>query len=173
MATRTGRGGATTGSGATKSASSGSGSRSSSRRPSTRIAPAVPTLEEADLRRTGPLKRERRLRQTVARATGCLDDLSPGQRRVLRLRAGVGEQPARSRTGVAKRLDISVKRVARLETTGLRRLRTLHGRGACTVGTSTTVTRPPTWRTTTDPFATRVRPDHAPRRQGRWCLWHR
>ena len=38
---------------------------------------------------------------------------------------GVGERPARSRTNVAKRLDISVKRVARLETTGLRRLRTL------------------------------------------------
>jgi hypothetical protein len=116
----------------------------------------VPNLDEADLRRTGPVKRERRLRETVARATGCLDDLSQGQRRVLRLRAGVGEQPARSRTGVAERLNISVKRVARLETTGLRRLRTLAGRGACAVGTSSTVTSAAV--TTTDAFATRPAP---------------
>jgi hypothetical protein len=76
---------------------------------------------------------------------------------VLRLRAGVGKQPARSRTGVAKRLDISVKRVARLETTGLRRLRTLAGRGACAVGTSSTVTSAAV--TTTDAFATQPAPN--------------
>ena len=133
------------------------------RRPSSRIAPAVPTLDEGDLRRTGPVKRERRLRETVARATGCLDDLSQGQRRVLRLRAGVGEGPARSRTNVAKRLDISVRRVARLETTGLRRLRTLANRGACTTVAPSTVTAAAVTTSTdtfaTEPAATRRRAD--------------
>jgi len=76
----------------------------------------------------------------------------------------VGEQPARSRTGVANRLDISVKRVARLETTGLRRLRTLHGRGACTVGTSTTVTSAAV-TASTDTFATKPAPGN--RRSGK------
>ena len=70
---------------------------------------------------------------------------------------GAQIQPARSRTGVAKRLDISVKRVARLETTGLRRLRTLHGRGACSVGTSTTVTSAAV-TASTDTFATKPAP---------------
>ena len=155
---------AATGSGATKSAS-GSGAKSSSARPSSRIAPAVPTLDEGDLRRTGPVKRERRLRETVARATGCLDDLSQGQRRVLRLRAGVGEGPARSRTNVAKRLDISVRRVARLETTGLRRLRTLANRGACATVAPSTVTAAAV-TTSTDPFATESAPTGRPADKG-------
>ncbi len=65
-------------------------------------------------------------------ASGCLDDLSSAQRRVLSLRAGLGAGPPRSRTGVARRLSISVQRVAHLENTGLQRLRTLAHGGGCT-----------------------------------------
>jgi hypothetical protein len=50
---------------------------------------------------------------------------------VLTLRAGIGAAPPRSRGSVARRLDISVRRVARLERTGLRRLRALSGNGSC------------------------------------------
>ena len=70
------------------------------------------------------------LRTTVKTASRCLDDLSTPQRRVLTLRAGLGASP-RSRRGVARRLDITVRRVTRLERTGLSRLRTLTGQGAC------------------------------------------
>ena len=70
------------------------------------------------------------LRTTVKTASRCLDDLSTPQRRVLKLRAGLGAAP-RSRRGVARRLDITVRRVTRLERTGLSRLRTLTGQGAC------------------------------------------
>ncbi len=70
------------------------------------------------------------LRTTVKTASRCLDDLSSPQRRVLKLRAGLGASP-RSRRGVARRLDITVRRVTRLERTGLSRLRTLTGQGAC------------------------------------------
>jgi hypothetical protein len=73
------------------------------------------------------------LRETVTRASRCLDDLSTGQRRVLTLRAA-----SRSRRGVARRLDISVRRVTRLERTGLARLRTLSARGACSAATAST-----------------------------------
>jgi hypothetical protein len=82
-------------------------------------------------------RRERKLRETVSRAGRCLDDLSTGQRRVLTLRAGVGAGPPRSRALVARRLDISVKRVVRLERTGLRRLRSLAARGGCAPATTT------------------------------------
>jgi hypothetical protein len=67
----------------------------------------------------------------VADTARCLDDLSAGQRRVLSLRAGLGAGPPRSRTGVARRLRISERRVVRLERTGLRRLRVLDRAGAC------------------------------------------
>ncbi len=97
----------------------------------------------ARARRTNAVRRARpppsgvSPRATVAcarpspRAGGCLDSLSSSQRRVLKLRAGVGAQPARSRTSVARRLDVSVRRVARLENAGLRRLRALAQGGGC------------------------------------------
>ena len=43
------------------------------------------------------------------------------------------------------------------------------GRGACTVGTSTTVTSADV-ATSTDAFATQPAPTRSPRRPGRWCL---
>ncbi len=76
-------------------------------------------------------ERERKLRETVTNASGCLDDLSSAQRRVLSARAGLGPAPPRSRTAVARRFDISVKRVVRLERTGLKKLRSLAGNGGC------------------------------------------
>jgi hypothetical protein len=73
----------------------------------------------------------------VAQTSRCLDDLSAGQRRVLTLRAGVGPGPPRSRGRVAKRLNITERRVVRLERTGLRRLRTLAKGGGCAVPAQT------------------------------------
>jgi hypothetical protein len=67
----------------------------------------------------------------VQRLSGCLDDLSNRQRRVLELRAGVGEASPRTRTGVARVLDLRVKRVRRIERRGLRRARELDRAGAC------------------------------------------
>jgi hypothetical protein len=80
------------------------------------------------------------LRETVIAASRCLDDLSSAQRRVLVLRAGIGPGAPRSRGGVARRLHISERRVARLERTGLRRLRMLAKRGACAPPARTAVT---------------------------------
>jgi hypothetical protein len=78
----------------------------------------------------------------VVRASGCLDDLSAPQRKVLSARAGVGAGAPRSRTAVARRFDITVKRVVRLERTGLKRLRSLAKGGGCAppAGAMTTIT---------------------------------
>ena len=76
-------------------------------------------------------RRECVLRETVARSSACLDDLSSAQRRVLMLRAGAGAGPPRSRGGVAKKLRISERRVARLERTGLSRRARSARQGAC------------------------------------------
>ena len=107
----------------------GSKSRSSASSRRTSTSKASPTCASA--KAGTPERRECELRKTVATASRCLSDLSPAQRRVLVLRAGVGPGPPRSRGGVAKRLKISTRRVIRLERTGLTRLRTLAKRGAC------------------------------------------
>jgi hypothetical protein len=72
--------------------------------------------------------RERRLRRTVARHRSCLPRLATGERRVLALRAGVGEQRPHSRAAVARITGWPRSRVLRLERQGLRRLRAL---GTC------------------------------------------
>jgi hypothetical protein len=74
---------------------------------------------------------ERRLRRSVQRLSGCLDELSDTQRRVLELRAGVGEASPRTRRGVARALDLRVQRVHRIERRGLRRARELDRADAC------------------------------------------
>jgi hypothetical protein len=76
------------------------------------------------------VRRERRLRTTVRRLQDCLGGLSRLQRRVLVLRAGIGAGPARSRARVARRLDVSVRRVARTERRGLRTCAAWHVPGA-------------------------------------------
>jgi hypothetical protein len=58
---------------------------------------------------------------------------------VLTLRAGIGPGAPRSRRSTARRLNISVARVARLERTGLERLRELAKRGGCAPPAITTV----------------------------------
>ena len=88
----------------------------------------------------GDRRRDCELRETVSDTARCLDDLSSAQRRVLTLRAGVGAGPPRSRSGVARRLRISERRVVRLERTGLRRLRSLDRVGACAPPTAPTAT---------------------------------
>ena len=104
----------------------GSGGRSSGARAS---ALSASPKDRAVKRRVE--RREKRLRETVAKTSGCLDDLSSAQRRVLTLRSGVGAADPTSRRGVARRLDISVRRVTRLERSGLKRLRSLGANGGC------------------------------------------
>jgi hypothetical protein len=67
----------------------------------------------------------------VQRLSGCLDELSDTQRRVLELRAGVGEASPRTRRGVARALDLRVQRVKRIERRGLHRARALDRADAC------------------------------------------
>jgi hypothetical protein len=50
---------------------------------------------------------------------------------VLILRAGVGAGPPRSRARVARRLDLRVRRVMRVERSGLRKVRALARGGSC------------------------------------------
>ena len=59
----------------------------------------------------------------VARYGACLPELTTRQRRVLRLRAGVGPRPPASRAAVARKLELPVARVRRAEQRGLRSLR--------------------------------------------------
>jgi hypothetical protein len=75
--------------------------------------------------------RDRRLRRTVLALPACVQRLAPLERRVLVLRAGVGARAPRSRRRVARRLDLSVRRVARVERAGLRRLRALGRSNSC------------------------------------------
>ena len=82
------------------------------------------------------IRRDRRLRRSVSRRRACLDGLPTLERRVLVLRSGLGPRRPRSRTRVARVLDVSAKRVGRLERRGLRRLRGL-ARGGCGGGRST------------------------------------
>ena len=149
-AAATRRGGGTGGGGSTSGGGSGGGAatsdgargdrvaaRAGSRTQaaaSSRAATDAASLRTATARCRSAKDRGKRrdcvLRTTVKTASRCLDDLSTPQRRVLKLRAGLGASP-RSRRGVARRLDITVRRVTRLERTGLSRLRTLTGQGAC------------------------------------------
>jgi hypothetical protein len=70
------------------------------------------------------------VRTVVSRYQGCLSLLPDRQRRVLRLRAGVGPPPPASRTAVARRLDLEAVQVRRAERRGLRTLRRA-GREGC------------------------------------------
>ena len=67
----------------------------------------------------------------MRRFRGCLDGLAPLERRVLALRAGLGEVRIHTRNRVARLLDLSTRRVGRVERSGLRKLRALGRSGAC------------------------------------------
>jgi hypothetical protein len=74
---------------------------------------------------------ERKLRRLVTRLSACLNDLNTVQRRVLVLRTGLGSARPHSRRGVARLLDLRVRRVARIERHGVREARHLSRAGAC------------------------------------------
>jgi hypothetical protein len=89
-------------------------------------------------------KRDRDLRRAVVRLQACLGRVPRAERRVLRLRAGVGIDHTRSRADVARITGIRRARVASLERRGLRRLRALERAGACGPASSTSTVAPGT-----------------------------
>jgi hypothetical protein len=70
-------------------------------------------------------RRDRRLRRKVVMLRGCLGGLERTERRVLVLRAGLGQRRPRARARVAGILDVPARRVARIERRALRHLKTL------------------------------------------------
>jgi hypothetical protein len=102
-------------------------------------APAARASEAPEPARRGARRQaDRRVRRLVTRYGACLPGLPARQRRVLRLRAGVGPREPASRAAVARRLEIPVARVRRTERRGLRALRRA-ARGGCAPA-STSVT---------------------------------
>lgn len=133
-----GGGGGASGGGASSSSGGGGsgGGRASSSSPRGGSARARAAARTPAQRR----RAERRLQRAVGRLSGCLDELSTDQRRVLELRAGLGPMRAHSRRGVARILDVRVRRVRRLERRGLRQARVLSRAGGCSgagAGTAT------------------------------------
>jgi hypothetical protein len=78
----------------------------------------------------GP-KADSALRHIVLSFQDCLGSVPQSERRVLRLRAGVGIARTRTRAEVAHLTGMRRARVARLERRGLKRLRALSGAGTC------------------------------------------
>jgi hypothetical protein len=73
----------------------------------------------------------RRFRSTVRRLRGCFYAISRFERRVVALRAGIGRTGPLSRRAVARRLDVSTRRVRRLEGRAVRRLRSANRADGC------------------------------------------
>jgi len=67
---------------------------------------------------------------------GCLGQIPAGERRVLTLRAGVGRARPRSRAQVQRITGLRRARIAALERSGLRRLRSLAHAGCARSGTT-------------------------------------
>jgi hypothetical protein len=82
--------------------------------------------------------RDRDLRRAVLSHEACLGQMPRGERRVLTLRAGVGLAHTRSRAQVQRITGLPRTRVAALERSGLRRLRSLAQAGGCGQAASTT-----------------------------------
>jgi len=72
----------------------------------------------------------------VTRYGACLGELPARQRRVLRLRAGIGRGDPASRATVARRLELPLTRVRQAERRGLRALRRF-GRTGCGAASAT------------------------------------
>jgi hypothetical protein len=81
--------------------------------------------------------RDRDLRRAVLSHEACLGQMPRGERRVLTLRAGVGLAHPRSRAQVQRITGLPRTRVAALERSGLRRLRSLAQAGGCGQAAST------------------------------------
>ena len=75
--------------------------------------------------------RERRFRRAVRRLSDCLDALPLLSRRVLVLRAGVGEQRVLSVAQTARRVDRRERAVRRIERRALRQLKAADRAGSC------------------------------------------
>jgi hypothetical protein len=90
-------------------------------------------------------RRDRELRHVVLRLRGCAGRLPRAQRRVVLLRAGIGLGHVRSRARVAQITGYSVRRVRRLERSGLRILRSLSrdGCGGTAAGAGAVTTAEP------------------------------
>jgi hypothetical protein len=73
----------------------------------------------------------------VRQLGGCLDGLAPRTRRVLVLRVGLGAARPHGRAAVANLLDLSVRRVTRIERRGIRTLRRLGRSTSCASAPST------------------------------------
>ena len=100
----------------------------------------------AGAKRPAQRRREsRRLQRSVRNLQGCLSSVGGLDRRVLVLRAGLGGRPASSRQSVARRLDVSQRRVARAERSGLKSLRGAARGGSCESGPSPMVVSRTPW----------------------------
>jgi hypothetical protein len=75
------------------------------------------------------------VQRLVARYGGCLARLPVRQRRVLRLRAGVGPGGPETRAAVARKLELPLVRVRRAERRGLRALRRAAREGCAVAAT--------------------------------------
>lgn len=89
-----------------------------------------------------PAQRLRALRRAVLKLEVCLNALPAPEREVLTLRAGVGLDHARTQRRVAQLSDRSLADVRRLERSGLRHLRSLHGEGCVQAASSSTLVAP-------------------------------
>jgi hypothetical protein len=152
-----GGGSSSSGGGGSSSSGGGGGSTSSPGNAGSAAAPSAPSSgggarggssssgrdARAHAARRTPAQRhraERRLRRMVTRLSFCLDNLTTVQRRVLVLRTGLGSARPHSRRGVARLLDLRVRRVARIERRGVRDARRLSRAGACGGGGGATTT---------------------------------
>jgi hypothetical protein len=79
----------------------------------------------------------------VLRHEGCLGRLARDERRVLRLRAGVGIAHPRSRAEVVRITGLRRARVVALERSGMKRLQSLVRTGGCASGPADTTTAQP------------------------------
>jgi hypothetical protein len=131
--------GASTGSGAA-GASGGSGGSGSSAGTGGGAVLTPAARRRATAQR---VRRDRLLRKTVQRLQGCLGSLSGLERRTLVLRTGIGPGGPRTRAQVARRLDVSARRVTRLEHRAIRALRSRAANGRCGAGSAQTIAGAP------------------------------
>jgi hypothetical protein len=89
-------------------------------------------------------KGDRALRRAVLNLQECLGSVPHRERRVLELRAGVGDKRTRSRAEVARLTGLHRKTVARLERRGLKRLYKLANAGSCARASSSSGAAPAT-----------------------------
>jgi hypothetical protein len=126
------------------------------RRPAGAPSPSAGAGERRTQTETPTIPRQRRepssrrLRRLLRPFAACLPSLRDAERSVLVRRAGLQGLEPQTRSEVARSLDASPTRIARLERRGLRRLRRSVRSGSCQAGT------PPAGATATGSPVTRV-----------------